>query len=67
MKSLRAWVIFVLGVVAGAGGMAIYKPSPAHALGGLTMKRMNEGTNFPLGNDVRGFACTSQDCYVLTE
>lgn len=66
MKILRVCLVFVVGVLLGAFGMSLYRPRTVRA-GSVRLEKVTQGFNVTIGSQVSGFACTSEDCYVLTQ
>lgn len=67
MKSFKSIVIVAVAVLFGVVlGVFLARPSKVYAGVGVRMQKVNEGYNLAIGADYLGFACTQQDCYVLT-
>jgi hypothetical protein len=66
MRILQICLIFLAGMTLGAIGMMMYRPRPVRA-GGMRVEKVSPGFNITIGSDIKGFACTSEDCYVLTD
>jgi hypothetical protein len=63
MNFLKTCLAVLLGFIIGA---AIYHPKPVKAAG-VRMEKVTDGFNNVIGSDVVGFACTHDECFVLSK
>lgn len=65
MTFLRTLTAALLGFLL---AVAVYHPHPAKAMTGIKLTRVKEGYNSYIeGDEIIGFSCASDGCYIATK
>jgi uncharacterized membrane protein len=63
MTQLRTCVAVLAAFILGA---LLYRPLPMKAAGGINVQALKEGYNSFQGEQIVGFSCTQNACYIAT-
>lgn len=68
MKSMKYVLTIVVSMLFGAIlGAYLSHPPQVKAAVGVRVQKVTDGYNMVIGQQVLGFACTQQDCYIATQ